>query len=53
VKKLWDYIKENNLQDPKDKRNIIPDANLGAVLGNETVNMFKLASLISPHCKGN
>lgn len=53
VKKLWDYIKEHNLQDPKDKRNIIPDAKLGAVLGNETVNMFKLAGLISPHCKGS
>lgn len=28
VKALWVYIKKNNLQDPKNKRNINADANL-------------------------
>ena len=28
VKALWKYIKSNNLQDPKAKRNIVADAKL-------------------------
>ena len=35
VKKLWVYIKKNNLQDPKKKRNIIADAKLKAVFGGK------------------
>jgi DNA topoisomerase I len=50
TKKLWDYIKTNNLQDPKDKRNIIPDALLAKVFGSsEPINMFKLASILNQH----
>jgi chromatin remodeling complex protein RSC6 len=33
VKKLWVYIKKNDLQDPKNKRNIVADADLKKVLG--------------------
>ena len=41
VKKLWAYIKKNNLQDKKNKRNINADAALKAVFaGKATVNMF-------------
>ena len=29
--RVWDYIKENNLQDPADRRMIIPDSKLGKV----------------------
>ena len=46
VKKIWDYIKANNLQDPKDKRTIIADAKLRPILGQDSVNMFALAGLI-------
>ncbi len=50
VKKLWEYIKKNNLQDPKDKRNIIADAKLKAVFGGKSVvNMFEMAKLVSKH----
>ncbi len=28
VKRMWVYIKEHNLQNPKDKREIVCDANL-------------------------
>ena len=41
VKKLWVYIKGNNLQDQKNKRNINADANLQKVFdGKKTINMF-------------
>lgn len=50
TKKLWEYIKEHNLQDPKDKRVIVPDAALAKVFGSkEPVNMFKLAGLLNKH----
>ena len=50
TKKLWDYIKKNNLQDPSNKRNIVPDAKLSKVFGtNEPVDMFKMTSLVSKH----
>jgi upstream activation factor subunit UAF30 len=51
VKKLWVYIKKNNLQDPKNKRNIKADAKLKAVFGKDTVNMFEMTKLISKHLK--
>jgi hypothetical protein len=35
VKKLWDYIKAHNLQDPKDKRAIVADAKLLPVFGKD------------------
>ncbi len=50
VKKLWVYIKKNNLQDPKAKRNIIADANLKAVFGGKAVvDMFEMTKLVSKH----
>jgi len=49
MKKLWDYIKANNLQDPKDKRTIQCDAKLKAVFAKDSVGMFELAGLIGAH----
>lgn len=49
MKKLWDYIKANNLQDPQDKRTIVADAKLRPVLGADRVGMFKLAGIVSGH----
>jgi chromatin remodeling complex protein RSC6 len=50
VKKLWVYIKKNNLQDAKNKRNINADANLKAVFaGKGVVNMFEMTKLVSKH----
>jgi chromatin remodeling complex protein RSC6 len=50
VKKLWAYIKEHNLQDPKNKRNINADESLKKVFGGkEVVNMFEMTKLISKH----
>ncbi|MCZ2107733.1 MAG: SWIB/MDM2 domain-containing protein, partial [Burkholderiales bacterium] len=49
LKKLWDYIKAHNLQNPQDKRQILADDKLRAVLGKDSVGMFELTGLISPH----
>jgi chromatin remodeling complex protein RSC6 len=50
VKGLWAYIKKNNLQDPKNKRNINADAALKKVFaGKDVVNMFEMTKLVSAH----
>jgi upstream activation factor subunit UAF30 len=50
VKKLWVYIKKNNLQDPTNKRNINADEALKKVFGGKaTVNMFEMTKLVSKH----
>lgn len=50
VKKLWEYIKKNNLQDPANKRNINADENLKKVFGGKAVvNMFEMTKLVSKH----
>ena len=50
VKKLWVYIKSNNLQDAKNKRNINADETLKKVFGGKaTVNMFEMTKLVSKH----
>ena len=50
VKKLWVYIKKNNLQDSKNRRNINGDENLKRVFGGKaTVNMFEMTKLVSKH----
>lgn len=51
VKKLWAYIKKNNLQDSKNRRNINADAKLKAVFGKNSVNMFEMTKLVSKHLK--
>jgi len=50
VKKLWVYIKKNNLQDQTNKRNINADENLKKVFGGKaTVSMFEMTKLVSKH----
>ncbi len=50
VKKVWDYIKEHKLQDPKNKRQIVPDAKLAKVLGGKKpIDMMKLSGLLGKH----
>lgn len=50
VKKIWEYIKKNNLQDSANKRNINADENLKKVFGGkEQVSMFEMTKLVSKH----
>ena len=49
IKKLWEYIKANGLQDAKDKRQINADAKLLAVFGKPQVGMFELTGIAGKH----
>jgi DNA topoisomerase-3 len=49
IKKLWDYIKANGLQDAANKRAINADAKLLPVFGKPQVTMFELAGLVGKH----
>jgi chromatin remodeling complex protein RSC6 len=52
TKKLWDYIKKNNLQDKKDRKQINADAALKVVFnGKAKVSMFEMTKLVSGHVK--
>ncbi len=52
VKKMWEYIKAHNLQDPKDKRTIVADDKLRAVFGKVSAGMFELAGILGNHLGG-
>lgn len=49
VKKLWEYIKKNKLQDQANKRNINADDKLKPIFGKSVVNMFEMTKLVSKH----
>lgn len=52
VKKLWEYIKKNDLQNPQNKRNIIADDKLKPIFGGKSeVSMFEMTKLVSGHLK--
>ena len=52
TKRLWAYIKKNDLQDSKNRRMINADATLKPVFGGKsTVNMFEMTKLVSKHVK--
>lgn len=52
LKKIWTYIKENKLQDPKNKRHIVPDEKLAKLFGSsEPIDMMQLAKILGPHLK--
>eukprot|EP00250_Pteridium_aquilinum_P001840 c12047_g1_i1 orf=606-1667(-) len=49
TKRIWEYIKGNQLQDPADKRRIICDSKLQELFGCETFHGFGMAKYLSPH----
>ena len=49
VKKLWAYIKKNDLQNPKNKRNILADDKLKAIFKKKEVTMFEMTKLVNKH----
>ncbi|HEX5287220.1 MAG TPA: SWIB/MDM2 domain-containing protein, partial [Polaromonas sp.] len=49
IKKLWDYIKAEGLQDAANRRAINADAKLLAVFGKPQVTMFELAGIVGKH----
>lgn len=51
TKKLWEYIKKHNLQDPKAKRMINPDATLAEVIGKNQLDMFQMTKKVAGHIR--
>ena len=52
TKKLWQYIKKNNLQDKTNRRMINADDKLREVFGGKRqVSMFEMTKLVSNHLK--
>lgn len=52
TKKLWEYIKKHNLQDPQNRRLIVPDAALAKIFGGpEPIDMMQLAKKIAANVK--
>ncbi len=52
TKRIWDYIKEHGLQDPKNKQRINADEKLKAVFdGKDQVSMFEMTKLVSGHMR--
>ena len=52
VKKIWDYIKKNKLQDAINKRLINADEKLREVFGGKKqVSMFEMTKLVNTHLK--
>jgi chromatin remodeling complex protein RSC6 len=53
TKRIWDHIKKNNLQDPKNRRQINADDALKAVFGGKKkVTMFEMTKLVNDHITG-
>jgi len=49
TKKICEYIKANNLQDPKAKTMINADAKLKVIFGKPQVSMFEMTKLVNAH----
>ncbi|KAF9470000.1 hypothetical protein BDZ94DRAFT_49168 [Collybia nuda] len=49
VKQLWDYIKSNELQNPKNRREIVCDESLRAVFGVDKIDMFRMNKVLGQH----
>ena len=51
TKRLWAYIKGNNLQKPGDGRVILCDAALKTLFGVDSINMFKMTQAVNKHLR--
>ena len=49
VAKVWNHIREHELQDPANKQTIVADDKLRAVFGRDRCTMFEMQKLLSPH----
>ncbi len=51
IKKIWDYIKKNGLQDKKNRRMINADDKLKPLFGKAQISMFELAKVVNKNVK--
>ena len=51
VSKVWAYIKQHNLQNPANKREILADPALRKIFGKDSVTMFEMNKHLAGHLK--
>jgi chromatin remodeling complex protein RSC6 len=52
TRRLWEYIREHDLQDPKDRRKILCDENLRPLFdGKRKISMLEMAGFVSEHIR--
>jgi chromatin remodeling complex protein RSC6 len=51
VKKIWEYIKKNDLQNPENRREILADDKLEPIFGKKKVTMFEMNKHLAQHLK--
>merc|ERR1712168_1502997 len=49
VKRLWAYLKAQNLQDPENKQYFPPDEKMAPVFGTEKIKAFGMAKYLKTH----
>jgi len=52
VKKIWAYVKERDLQDPKDRRYFVCDEALRKVFKSDKVHMFTMNKILAQNLYG-
>ena len=51
VSRVWDYIKQHDLQNPENRREILADDKLKRVFGKDKVTMFEMNRYLAQHLK--
>ena len=51
VSRVWAYIKQHQLQNPENRREILADDKLAAVFGTKKVTMFEMNKHLARHLK--
>ena len=51
VSRVWDYIKQHQLQNPDNRQEIVADDKLEAVFGKKKVTMFEINKHLAQHLK--
>ena len=51
LKRLWAYLKANNLQDPENKQWFTPDIKMAPVFGSEKIKAFTMSKFLECHLK--
>ena len=51
VSRVWDYIKQHDLQNPENRREILADDKLKQVFGKDKVTMFEMNRYLAQHLK--
>jgi chromatin remodeling complex protein RSC6 len=51
VSRVWDYIKQHDLQNPENRREIVADDKLKRVFGKDKVTMFEMNRYLAQHLK--